>query len=480
MAYRSGEVSALKLAYCHSMKGQLGPTKGGVNKALERGWREALCRAVLPLGDRLLGQRMMARLRLLEQAQWWDRERLLSERDRVLAQLIAVSYEEVPFYRELWDRHGIKPQDVRTASDLARLPLVTKDMLRAGYPSRTVRSTGQRTHEECSSGSTGRPFCVQEDAYTAGWYRASFMLALQWSGWRIGDPQLQMGMTLQRSGGRRAKDLLLRCHYVSAYDLRDAALDAHLEKIDRRGLRHVWGYPGAVYYLARRAAQTGWIRELDAVVTWGDTLFSHYRKSIESAFHTRVFDTYGCAEGMQISAQCGHSGQYHVHDLDVIVEYLDDGGESVVSSDPGNLVVTRLHPGPMPLIRYHVGDVGVAGTSPCGCGRGLSTMDSIKGRETDVVTTPSGNRLIVHFFTGVLEHFPEIDTFQVTQDRPDSIVLRIVPSDGFDDRTGERAATKLKEKGADVTIEVEVVEEIPLTPAGKRRFVVNRLHSSQG
>jgi phenylacetate-CoA ligase len=461
------------------MKGQRVPASGGLNEALRRAWRRTLRRTVMPLGDRLLGQRMMARLRILEQAQWWDRKRLSAERDRLLAELLAVSYREVPLYRELWDRQGVKPQDVRTASDLAILPLVTKDMLRAGYPSHTVRATGQRTHEECSSGSTGRPFCVQEDAYTAGWYRASFILALQWSGWRIGDPQLQMGMTLQRSRGRRAKDLLLRCHYVSAYDLTDAALDAHLERIDRRGLRHVWGYPGAVYFLARRAAQTGWNLELDAVVTWGDTLFSHYRNTIEAAFHTRVFDTYGCAEGMQISAQCGHSGLYHVHDLDVIVEYLDDDGDAVAPADPGNLVVTRLHPGPMPLIRYRVGDVGVAGEPTCGCGRGFSTMDSIRGRETDVVTTPSGNRLIVHFFTGVLEHFPEIDTFQVTQERPDSIVVRIVPGSGFDDRTGERVATKLKEKGADLTIEVEVVDEIPLTPAGKRRFVINRLPSSQ-
>ncbi|MBA2313714.1 MAG: phenylacetate--CoA ligase family protein [Actinobacteria bacterium] len=352
-------------------------------------------------------------------------------------------------------------------------------MLREGYPARTVRPTGRRTHEECSSGSTGRPFCVQEDAYTAGWYRASFMLALQWSGWGIGDPQLQMGMTLQRSRGRKAKDLLLRCHYVSAYDLRDAALDAHLERIDRSELRHVWGYPGAVYFLARRAAETGWCRELDAVVTWGDTLFPHFRKTIEAAFRTRVFDTYGCAEGMQISAQCGHSGLYHVHDLDVVVEYLDDDGEAVVSSNPGNLIVTRLHPGPMPLIRYRVGDVGVAGEPGCGCGRGFSTMDSIRGRETDVVVTPSGNRLIVHFFTGVLEHFPEIDTFQVTQERPDAILLRIVPGRGFDDRIRERAAVELTEKGADLRIEVETVDEIPPTPAGKRRFIVNRLPSSR-
>ncbi len=42
-------------------------------------------------------------------------------------------------------------------------------------------------------------------------------------------------------------------------------------------------------------------------------------------------------------------------------------------------------------------------------------MQSIQGRSADIVTTPSGNRLIVHFFTGVLEHFSEVDSFQVVQ-----------------------------------------------------------------
>ena len=102
-------------------------------------------------------------------------------------------------------------------------------------------------------------------------------------------------------------------------------------------------------------------------------------------------------------------------------------------------------------------------------------MDSILGRESDVVTTPSGNRLIVHFFTGVLEHFPEIDTFQVTQDRPSEIVLRVIPGKGFQPQIVERAANMLRQRGADLEIQIEIVDEISLTQAGKRRFIISSL-----
>jgi phenylacetate-CoA ligase len=420
---------------------------------------------LLPLGDRLVGQRMMERLRFLRQAQWWDAEQLEAERSRRLRDLLAVAYREVPFYRALWG-------EIR---DLGSLPPADKPALRAGYPHLTTRNTGQRFYESCSSGSTGANFCVREDPETTGWHRASFLLALEWSGWRIGEPHLQTGMTLRRGLVKGVKDRLLRCAYVSAFDLSDAALDRSLEILDRRGIAHLRGYPGSLYYLARRALETGWNRPLRGIVTWGDTLYAHYRETIERAFGARVLDTYGIGEGMQVSAQCEERGLYHVHALDVIVECVDGEGRPVPPGQTGHLLLTRLHPGPMPLIRYRVGDLGVMSDRPCSCGRGFATMESIQGRDTDVVVTPSGNRLIVHFFTGILNHFPEVESFQVVQESPEAILVRVVPDVGYSEEVPPRIVAALREKGADLEIEVDTVDEIPTAPSGKRRFVINRV-----
>src|SRR5262249_9653504 len=240
---------------------------------------------------------------------------------------------------------------------------------------------------------------------------------------------------------------------------------------------HLWGFPGSLYSLARRARAKGWNRPLRSVVTWGDNLYPHYRKFIEDVFGARITDTYGCGEGIQIAAQCGHLNTYHLHTLDVIVECLDDDGHPVPEGRPGNLILTRLHPGPMPLIRYQVGDVGIlGGDRRCDCGRGYQVMESIQGRDTDVVITPSGNRLIVHFFTGVLEHFPEIESFQVVQEKSDSIILRVVPGKNFSGETADRIVATLRQRGSgNLAIDVVVVDEIPLPPSGKRRFVINKI-----
>lgn len=439
--------------------------------------REKLTRSfILPIGDLLFGQRMMARLEFLEAAQWWDKEQIETYRDSQLQQLVSIAYNQVPFYRDVFDNAGLHPGDIKTPADLTRLPIITKDMLRKGYPGQVTRPTGQRTYEASTSGSTGKNFYVREDAFTAGWYRASFMLALEWAGWRTGDPHFQTGITPKRSYDRKLKDWLLNCHYASAYELDDAHLDQMLSTIESKRITFIFGYPGSLYYLARYARKQGWNLPVRSAVTWGDMLFPHYRQEIEAVFNTRVYDTYGCAEGFQISAQCEH-GNYHIHALDVIAEFLDLDGKAVEAGDPGNIVITRLHPGPMPLIRYATGDMGVRTDEiQCPCGRGLPLMHSIQGRNTDVVHTPSGNRLIVHFFTGVLEHFPIIDSFQVVQENLHSLLIRLVVKEALSPQAVQQFTRALIDHGCrDMTIEIEVVDQIPLTPAGKTRFIISRL-----
>jgi phenylacetate-CoA ligase len=170
---------------------------------------------------------------------------------------------------------------------------------------------------------------------------------------------------------------------------------------------------------------------------------------------------------------------YHIHSLDVIAEFLDNDGFPVRAGELGNIVVTRLHPGPMPLIRYRVGDLGISrGDQECSCGRGFDLLASVQGRDTDVVVTPSGNRLIVHFFTGLLEGFQEIDCFQVLQEVIGSIVIRVVPSrpGSITSATEDRLIRVLREHGAnEINIVIEQVEEIATAPSGKRRFVISKV-----
>jgi phenylacetate-CoA ligase len=97
-----------------------------------------------------------------------------------------------------------------------------------------------------------------------------------------------------------------------------------------------------------------------------------------------------------------------------------------------------------------------------------------------VITTPSGNRLIVHFFTGILEHFTEIDSFQVVQSEPDAILIRIQPKSEITTELLDIIKNALAQRGAeDLQINFELVEEIPLESTGKHRFVINQVDKKE-
>jgi phenylacetate-CoA ligase len=433
---------------------------------------------LLPVSDLITRQHVMASYRFFDKTQWWPLDRLLELQDARLRETLRTAYAEVPFYRHHFDRCGIRVEQISKRADLVKVPVVTKDDLREAYPDRCVRKSPYPVQELFTSGSSGRPFAVKVDSRTMSDSRALMFLRANFSGWRFGVPILQTGMTLDRGVVKRAKDILLGVQYVSAFDLSDPVLDRYLGIIEDRRLRFVMGYPGSIYFLARRALQVGFNLPLSGVVCWGDNLYPHYRREIENAFGCRVTDSYGCGEGIQVAAQCGHGGgAYHVFMPHVIVEIVDEEGIPVPPGQTGTILLTRLDAGAMPLIRYRVGDLGRMGpTKVCACGRESEIMAAIDGRDTDVVITPRGNRLIVHFFTGIFEYFPSVDAFRIIQYKPGAISVEIVARADFEHEHWESIRKQILEKGdPDLEIEMTLVHAIQPESSNKRRFIISKI-----
>lgn len=412
-------------------------------------------------------------------SQWWDKEYLQQYQDARVRETISIAYNEVPFYKELFDKHGVNINNSLNVKDLPRFPVVTKDLLRRAYPDKCTRETSWPWHEYCTSGSSGKPFAVRVDNLTMSMARALMFLRANFSGWNIGDPFMQTGMTLDRGLVKKTKDILMRVEYVSAFDLSDCVLDKYLQLIEDKRLNYVMGYAGSLFCLAERAIKVGFNRRMKGFVSWGDNMYAHYRIKIEEAFHCKVTDTYGCGEGIQIAAQCGMGdGAYHIFMPHVVVEIVDDDGLPVNPGEVGNILLTRLDAGAMPLIRYKVGDIGRKSTiDTCPCGRGLEMLSKIEGRDTDIIVTPNGNRLIVHFFTGIFEYYQSIDTFKIIQEKVGEIIVEIVPKSDFRKEDWEKLKREILEKGDhDLQIQLRIVKEIPLEKSNKRRFVVSKIN----
>lgn len=433
---------------------------------------------ILPAGDLLARQTVMRHYRHYEESMRWPAERLQAEQDRLVRQVVRAAYEGCPLYRDLYDAAGVGPADIRGADDLHRLPMVGKDPLREAYPGGVTLPTRRRRHEYSTSGSTGKPFTVLLDDDTMSRSRALMLLRTTLSGWEPGEPIFQTGMAVERGFLKALKDRLLRVTYRSAFDLSPPVLDAYLDVIEAQRLRYLSGYAQSLYLLARHANETGRSFRLQGAVTWGSNLLVQFRQEIQRAFGCPTFDSYGIGEGIQIAAQSVHSGEYlHQFALHVAAEIVDHDGLPVPAGERGEILLTRLDAGAMPLIRYRVGDVGRAVADPPQTGGiNLPLLAGIDGRVSDIVHTPAGNQLIVEFFFGIMQYAPTITNFQVVQRSLDTLHVKIVTAPDYEPAHWDRVATKILDKGdPDLKFEVEIVPDIPLATSGKRLFIVSEL-----
>src|SRR5262249_22005356 len=249
-----------------------------------------------------------------------------------------------------------------------------------------------------------------------------------------------------------------------------------------RNIKHLMGYASSLYVFADTARKHN-IHDVhfDSVVSWGDKMFAHFRRTIEQQFQTRVFDTYGCTEGCMIAAQC-ECFSYHIITPQVYVEIVNDNEEPALPGCFGNVVVTRLDNYSMPLIRYYLGDLASL-ESPdrmCQCGRKLPLLKQIIGRDTDIVRTRSGKYVIVHFFTGIFEFYPQIKQFRVIQETLDEIRIEYIAGVAFTpaitNKIHEQITSLLQE---DFPVRFIEVDRIDPTPSGKPQIVQSFLRNGR-
>lgn len=436
-------------------------------------YRNLLENLVLPLGDAALGTSVSRQFWRWQELQWASPQTLHDLQRHQLANLLSHAKRHVPHYRSL----DVSPTD-DPYETLKRLPILTKHTLKehgtqlvADAPNRTPLITSR------SSGSSGIQSTVYFDRHEESIHRAIQLLWWTWSGWKIGDSIFQTGITPHRGWVKGLKDRLFRTRYVNAFRTSEDEILRHLGELQRHPRHLLAGYPSSLYLYARTALEQGYRVRFSQAVSWGDKLFPSYRTAIQEAFGTSVHDTYGCSEGFLIAAQCNHRN-YHIMTPHIVLELLDATGREVAPGQMGRVVVTGLDTYRMPLMRYEIGDLAtrVAHEETCPCGRALPGLGLIVGRDTDIVQTPDHHFLIVHYFTGIFEFFPQVRQFQVLQEQREGITIRYIPDEGCTETVLAEIRRRLLEPiRGPFSIHFEPTDQIPPSPSGKPQIILSRL-----
>jgi phenylacetate-coenzyme A ligase PaaK-like adenylate-forming protein len=453
------------------------------------GWRRALFEfyfLTVPAHKWLIRRRARDLYFDLRQSQWLPRAKLQEVQLAKLQRLLQHAYVHVPYYRQAMIRAGVRPEDVRSLDDLARLPLLEKHDVRKRLHFELFADNHRKRdmHRIATSGSTGEPFVTYADRYQLEMRFATTLRALEWTGWRFGDPQVRLwhqtlGMNRVQILRERVDAWLLRRLFIPAFEMKPSTLEGLIDRIRRHNPVLVDGYAESLNFLAtyvRNGGNPGFSPK--AVISSAQALPDNVRAAIKEGLDTSVFDKYGAREFSGIAYQCGESSDHHVMDESYIVELLV-GGRPAAPGEVGEVVITDLNNFSVPLIRYRIGDLATAvdNTEPCPCGRGLSRIGRIQGRTQAIVHCGNGTWLpgtfFHHFFK---DHEYAIRSFQVHQSRKGEFTLRIVKHDQFSEDAFRMILDELRHYVGDASqtvIDVEFVDEIPLVSTGKHSPVVS-------
>jgi phenylacetate-CoA ligase len=421
--------------------------------------------------------------RYLKDTQWRSRDELLDIQFGELKKLLEHAYEQVPFYRDSFREVGITPDDIKGHEDLRHLPVIDKNVIRENKERMTARNMRGLTMPKATGGSTGQPleFEYTRDSYE--WRVATRLRGYEWAGCREGEKTGYIwGVAVGNPPWRqRAKERLhhavLRQKYFNTFEFDDETIADVCRRLKRYGPEVLVAYTTPMYNFAVSVREQGIEPpRVRSVITAAEKVQDFQRKTIEDVFGCKVFNTYGSREFMLIASECeAHSG-LHVNVENLFVEIVHDRN-NLDPGGPGELLVTDLHNYGMPFIRYNIGDLGVPWTGgECGCGRGLPMIADVEGRLLDTIVTPAGRMVPGEFFPHLAKEFSEIKQFQVVQDELDRLVIKIVPSHPFTGEPLDQFKGEIVDViGEDIALDIQMVDEIPLTATGKYRVTVSNV-----
>jgi len=406
-----------------------------------------------------------------------SRDEIVAYQSAHLRRLVSHAYRSVPYYRALFDRHGVAPHHVRTVADLALIPVTTKRALQRA-PAVEVVARGldpDRLLVHSTSGSSGEPLSIRRTWLEERLGTAFRLRALRDLGLRVTDRRVGVG--LLRPHDPRDWDLLQRMlralglYRKASVDCRSAPEEI-LGRLEELRPDVIVGFPGVICRIAQviLGDRPTTLRPR-LLISGGEVLTPLMRREITEAFGAPVVELYGTHELGMIAWQCTKRGGFHVSDDNVIVEVLKDG-RPARSGEVGEVVATRLHALAMPFIRYRLGDLVTQGDTPCPCGAPFSTILTVQGRMLDYF--PLANGRLFHPYELVMIIFAHgtrwIGQYQLTQERRDRVVLRVVPrlSPPPEDIAGLEGAAR-ETLGPSIEFQVVLVPEIPLEVTGKFR-----------
>lgn len=325
---------------------------------------------------------------------------------RRLRKVVRYAHAHVPLVRRRFKEARVRPEEVGSLDDLARIPFTTKDDLRDAYPYGLLAVPLRRVREfHASSGTTGRSTVVAYTEKDLDTWRRLMARSYASAGARPGDiVQNAYGYGLFTGG--------LGFHYggqglgLSVWPMSGGNTKRQLLFMKDMRPTVLACTPSYALYLAEEARANGYAPKEDFRLRLGlfgaEPWSEEARQKIQDGLSLLAYDCYGLSElyGPGVAMECEEQDGLHVWSDELLPEVIDPDTKEVLGpGEAGELVFTMLTREAMPLLRYRTRDLSVIDEEECACGRYHPRILRIRGRSDDMLIVGG-----VNVFPSQVEH----------------------------------------------------------------------------
>ena len=422
----------------------------------------------------------------LQESQWWTRERLEEYQMQQIAKLLNHAYENVPYYRKVFNERGLKPGDIQNFDELKKLPYLTKEIIRENLPDLIARNYPKsKLQYVTTGGSTGAPLGFYHEKGISNAKEWAFIIT-QWNRvrFKLGDKRVELRGSIVQSAckGKFWKyDPINKTLVLSSYYMTNETMPKYIEKIRDFQPDYLHVYPSTIIILAKFMKKNNIkpFHKAKAILCGSENFYPWQRELLEDVFQCRAYSWYGHSERAVLAGECEKNIYYHIFPEYGLVELTDKSGNPASEEgDAGEIIATGFNNYAMPFIRYRTGDIAVHSNQKCSCGRNYPLLKKIEGRMQDYFVSACGD--LIHLTGGtagsVLKVSENIKKVQFYQEKDGYVILKIVKKDVYSDNDSLKIYDVLNQRyGNNLNFKIEFVNDIPRTKSGKDRYLIQKL-----
>jgi phenylacetate-CoA ligase len=428
---------------------------------------------VLPVADKAMKTSIATSYYLIKKLKHLSSDEIIKWQNQNLYQLIDHAYTHTKFYKRVFDAAGIQPKDIKSRDDLAKLPALTKELIREYFDDIVPDNLKTIPYKKSATGgSTGDPMVYWLDNRSWSMMNADKIFNWEKVGYNYGDQYIALGssslfINKQTSLKHEIYYLLKSKISLNGVNMSDEVCKKYLALIRKNKIRFIYGYASAIYLLAKYALSHSERLNICACFPTSEVLTAHFRNTIQKAFDCAVLDSYGASDGgvMAFSLQPG---------------YFEVGYNCIVriakqcQNGQGAALITDLFNFAMPLINYQLGDeYEIDESRNKNFPYNGQVINRVLGRTSDIIQLENGNTLTGPGFTILFKDLP-VEHYCIEKDGANSIKCSIVKLPGFNQKHEVVIiSTFKKQMGPASNITLNYIDEIPLTKSGKRQYFIN-------